>query len=101
MDKTYFISGIWTDSEGNPTDYCIHQYSDLGVSRMKKISKERLIGLLTRFGIYAYVFIWDYNKGRFVQGQQVDLVQGISINTVPPIDDHKGLKHLIRLNWFE
>lgn len=99
--KTYFISGIWTDLEGNATHYCVHQYTSAGVSKMKKLTREQLFGVLTRVGTAVFVFTWEYKKGCFTQGQEVKLVQGVTINTVPPKDEHRDLKHLINLAWFE
>lgn len=98
--KTYYVSGVWINAEGSVSDYCIHQYSDLGISGMKKVTKEQLFGLLTKHGIVVYVLNWNYNKGCFVHGQEVKLIQGVTINTVPPAEEHQELKHLIRLDWF-
>ena len=99
MADIYFISGAWMDDKGNPSHYCVHQLLEAGITKGKKLSREQVIGILTRYGKTVYLLQWDYEKGKFAQGLQVQLVQGVSINTVPISDDHLELKHIINYDW--
>nr|WP_322625661.1 hypothetical protein [uncultured Flavobacterium sp.] len=100
----YLISSVFIPLQ-EPTHYMVHQYLDPGVSGGIKMSKDDVIALVETSGMPVYVWLWNYEQGRFVIGKQVKCNVDYSgakylwINEKDPAT--KNLKHLIKIEWFQ
>lgn len=100
----YLISGIWYDPKGEVSHYAVHKFLNPGVGGCRKLEKSTVIDLVEMSGKPFYIMGWDYNTGKFRQGQQIILVNnqtGKYLWTITKEQRTKNLKHLINVSWFE
>lgn len=102
--SSYYISAIFM-SLNDITHYIVHKNFDPGVSGGEKLSKEEVINLVENSGLPVYVWLWGYDQGCFIQGQQVNCNLDYNNNKYLWINAKdpktKDLRHLIKMEWLK
>lgn len=100
----YLISGVFIDLQ-EVTHYTVHTDLNPGASGAVKMSKAEVVELVENSGLPVYVWEWNYEQARFLQGKQVNCNLDYHRNKYLWINEKdpktKNLKHLIRMNWFQ
>jgi len=65
----YFITGVFIDIT-EVTHYVVHKHLDPGVTGGRKMSKQEVIELIETSGLPVFVWLWNYEEGRFLLGKQ-------------------------------
>lgn len=100
----YLISSIYVELQ-DVTHYTVHKHLDPGISPGNKLSKEEVVVLVECSGLPVYVLEWDYERGNFDIGKQVNCnldykgKKYLWINAKDP--KTRDLRHLIKMNWFD
>lgn len=101
---TFKISGVWKNSDGVITHYAMHTITQSGITRANKTTKTEAIRLLEININTAKTWIWDYNSTRFVDGQNVEVINSSNGKYLRSDQDNKlsdNLGHLINFDWIQ
>ncbi len=97
MEK-YYISGVWKNSSGLITHYLVHEIDDQGeVVVTKKMTKTTVINKLD-LGHKAVTVVWNYVKVSWMEGEDVEVVNGQNgsyLRTLPDSRRTDNLAHLV------
>jgi hypothetical protein len=98
----YKISGVWKDANRVITHYAFHTVTENGHTRATKISKSRAIELVESKGNSVYIWVWNYRKAFWENGEVVEVVNGTSGKYLRSNKDNTvtdNLAHLIDYDW--
>ncbi len=100
----YRISGVWKDDNNVITAYAFHTVTETGTTQAVKITKAQAIILLETIGNTATTFIWNYTTAKFINGETVQVVNGVNGKYLRSNPDNKltdNLGHLIDYDWIK
>jgi len=95
------ISGVWKN-EGVITHYAFHTVLKNGVTRAEKKTKADAVALLEKAVNRAKTWMWNYTQTRWVAGEEVEVVNGITGKYLRSNPDNQltdNLGHLIDFDW--
>ena len=98
----YRISGVWKNLNDQVTHYAFHEVLSRTILKAEKIARAEAIVLLEVKGNSAVTWLWNYTKSTWMDGEEVEVVRGITGKYLCAGRANKqtdNLAHLINYEW--
>lgn len=98
----YRISGVWQNANNVITHYAMHLVAAEGTARARKVPKAEAVALVEHRDNTATTWMWNYQQSRWVVGENVEVVNGVSGKFLRSNPDNRvsdNLQHLIDYDW--